>query len=352
MGLLDDASAKLDALSAGPETSQSKAEEIKFEEGETLSKPESGDGGFVGTQPAGQDTKPNVVDAGIPTFYLHFGFEHPDMGKNFPHITYAPANETDPPEGHAISFRDGIEREAIVLFGFVSSTKQALVDATASRGGVGAVVDMAANALGGGGGAAPDPTQLDTFLSEIKSTVATINAATVKYPDIHAAGKKLHETRANYAAFCKSLNDYYVKPPEGNPLDAAAGALANLPGVGNIMATVQRFAFKFFDLYLAAYLQLRTTHEKSVELGAHDLTIKAIKADYKDFTFTYPIWFTKPDSQKPKKQEAGDDKNLLKPVTDKVDEVKKDVEEKVNDVYDFLGTNSAPKKTISPAVER
>lgn len=345
MGLLDDASAKLDALSAGPETSQSKAEEIKFEEGETLSKPESGDGGFVGTQPAGQDTKPNVVDAGIPTFYLHFGFEHPDMGKNFPHITYAPANETDPPEGHAISFRDGIEREAIVLFGFVSSTKQALVDATASRGGVGAVVDMAANALGGGGGAAPDPTQLDTFLSEIKSTVATINAATVKYPDIHAAGKKLHETRANYAAFCKSLNDYYVKPPEGNPLDAAAGALANLPGVGNIMATVQRFAFKFFDLYLAAYLQLRTTHEKSVELGAHDLTIKAIKADYKDFTFTYPIWFTKPDSQKPKKQEAGDDKNLLKPVTDKVDEVKKDVEEKVNDVYDFLGTNSAPKKT-------
>ena len=345
MGLLDDASAKLDALSAGPETSQSKAEEIKFEEGETLSKPESGDGGFVGTQPAGQDTKPNVVDAGIPTFYLHFGFEHPDMGKNFPHITYAPANETDPPEGHAISFRDGIEREAIVLFSFVSSTRQALVDATASRGGVGAVVDMAANALGGGGGAAPDPTQLDTFLSEIKSTVATINAATVKYPDIHAAGKKLHETRANYAAFCKSLNDYYVKPPEGNPLDAAAGALANLPGVGNIMATVQRFAFKFFDLYLAAYLQLRTTHEKSVELGAHDLTIKAIKADYKDFTFTYPIWFTKPDSQKPKKQEAGDDKNLLKPVTDKVDEVKKDVEEKVNDVYDFLGTNSAPKKT-------
>ncbi len=343
MGLLDDASEKLDALSAGPKTSQSKAEKVDFKEGETLSKPESGDAGFVGSQPAGQDTKPNVVDAGIPTEYIHFGLVHPDMGKQFPHIKYAPASETDPPDGHAICFRDGLEREAVVLFGFVSSTKQALVDATASRGGVGDMVNMAANALGGGGGSAPDPTQLDTFLSEIKTIAGTVNVASVKYPDIHEAGKKLHETRANYVAFCQSLTDHYVKPPEGNPLDAAAGALANLPGVGNIMATVQRFAFKYFDLYLAGYLQLRTTHEASVELGAHDLTIKAIKAEYKDFTFTYPLWFTKPDSQKPKKEES--DGGLLKPVTEKVDEVKKDVEEKVNDVYDFLGSNSAPKKT-------
>ncbi|MEQ1761778.1 MAG: hypothetical protein ABL984_01400 [Pyrinomonadaceae bacterium] len=343
MGLLDDVSDKLDALTADQETSQSKAEEVKFVPGDTLSKPESGSAGFVGTQPAGEDAKPNVVDAGIPTEFIHFGIVHPDMGKQFPHITYAPANETDPPDGHAISFRDGIEREAIVLFGFVSSTKQALVDATGSRGAIDDVVNLASNALGGGGGSAPDPTQLDTFLSEIKTIVGTVNAASVKYPDIHEAGKKLHETRANYAAFCVSLNDHYVKPPEGNPMDAAAGALANLPGVGNIMATVQRFAFKFFDLYLAAYLELRTTHEASVELGAHDLTIKAIKAEYKDFTWAYPIWFLKPDSQKPKKEES--DSGLLKPVTDKIDEVKKDVEEKIDDVYGFLGANSNPKKT-------
>ncbi|MEO5860141.1 MAG: hypothetical protein ABIR33_14480 [Pyrinomonadaceae bacterium] len=344
MGLLDDVSDKLDALSAGQETSQSKAEEVKFVAGETLSKPESGSAGFVGTQPAGEDAKPNVVDAGIPTEYIHFGIVHPDMGKQFPHITYAPANETDAPDGHAISFRDGIEREAIVLFGFVSSTKQALVDATASRGGVDDLVNMASNALGGGGGSAPDPTQLDTFISEIKTIVGTVNASAVKYPDIHEAGKKLHETRANYAAACQAFNDYYIKPPEGGLMDGAAGALANLPGVGNIMAMVQRFGFKFFDLYLAAYLELRKTHEASVELGAHDLTIKAIKAEYKDFTFTYPIWFLKPDSQKPKKDEGGDD-NLLKPITDKVEEVKKDVEEKIDDVYGFLGANSSPKKT-------
>lgn len=345
MGLLEDASEKLDALSADKGTTQSAAEKIEFVEGENLSKPESGDGGFVGTQPAGQDTKPNVVDAGIPTEYIHFGLVHKDMGKQFPHITYEPANETDPPEGHAISFRDGIAREAIVLFGFVSSTKQALVDATGSRGGVEDLANMASNALGGGSGSKPDPTQLDTYISEIKSIAGTVNKASIQYPEIHEAGKKLNETRANYIAACQAFNDYYIAPPKGNPMDAAAGALANLPGVGNIMATVQRFAFKFFDLYLAGYLELRKTHERSVEIGAHDLTIKAIKTEYKDFTYTYPIWFLKPDSQKPKKEETGGDKNLLKPVTDKVDEVKKDVEEKVNEVYDFLGSNSAPKRT-------
>jgi hypothetical protein len=95
--------------------------------------------------------------------------------------------------------------------------------------------------------AKPDPAQLDAFLSEIESQIQTINKPAILYPEIHEAGKKLHETRATYAAFCQSLNDFYIKPPEGNPLDAAAGAIANVPGVGNIMATVQRFAFKMFD---------------------------------------------------------------------------------------------------------
>jgi hypothetical protein len=349
MGLLDDASAKLDALSAGPETTQTEAQEAEFTLGDTLTKPESGDSGWVGPSYAGQDDNPNPLDAGIPTEFIHFGKVHPDIGKRFPHISYKPAGETEPPGGHAIMFRDGIEREAITLFGFVSSTKQALQDATGSRQGVGALVDMASNALGGGPSAAPDPSQLDTFLSDITSAVSGLNKATILYPEIHEAGKKLHDVRATYIAFCQTLNDHYVKPQEGGLMDGAAGALANLPGVGNIMAMVQKFAFKFFDLYLAAYLELRKTHEASVEAGAHDLTIEAIKAEYKDFTYTYPIWFKQPDSQKPKDDDSGSDSGLLKPVTEKIDEVKKDVEEKVNDVYGFLGANSSPKKTPGTA---
>jgi hypothetical protein len=343
MGLLDDASSKLDALTAGPKTQAAPEAKPEFTLDVPLSEPESGTAGQSGISYSGQADEPNTQDNGIPIEFIHFGKVHPGIGKKFSHISYSPDTETDPPGGHAIYFRDAVEREAISLFGFVSSTKQALKDVNENKGALGAVGDLASNMFGGGAPAAPDPSQLDTYLSDISSAVATINKDTILYPDIHEAGKKLHETRAKYIAFCKTLSDFYVKPPAGNPLDAAAGAIASVPGIGNIMATVQRFAFKMFDLYLAAYLELRTTHEKSVETGAHDLTVKAIKADYKDFAFTYPVWFKPPDSQK-KKDDKKDD-NLLKPVTDKVDSVKKDVESKVNDVYDFLGVNSAPKKT-------
>lgn len=260
-------------------------------------------------------------------------------------------------------FRDALEREAIALFGFVSSTKQILKEATESRGAIDDVANMASNMLGGGSSASkPDPTQLDTFLADIESQMQTINKPAILYPEIHEAGKKLHETRATYQKFCEDLNAFYIKPPEGNPLDAAAGAIANVPGVGNIMATVQRFGFKMFDLYLAAYLNLRTTHEQSVEDGAHDLTIDAILKDYKDFAYTYPVWFIKPESQTPKpptddgsdggggmpkpiQEKIDDAKKKVDEAKKKVDDVKKDISDKVDEVYDFLGMNGDAKKT-------
>lgn len=357
MGLLDDATSKLDALTAGQETSKATGEP-KFYLKETLSKPDAGEAGFVGTSYSGQDDLPNPLDTGIPIEFIHFGNVHPGTGKKFPHNNFNPEEATAPPEGHAIMFRDAVEREAIALFGMVSSTRVTLKEATESKGAIEDLANMASNALGGGSSAPqPDPTQLDTFLDDIKSQIETINKPAILYPEIHEAGKKLNETRATYVAFCQSLNDFYIKPPEGNPLDAAAGAIANIPGVGNIMATVQRFAFKMQDLYLAAYLNLRVTHEKSVEEGAHALTVDAIKKDYKDFPYTYPIWFIQPESQKYKPPtDDGSDSGLLKPVTEKIDEakkkvedVKKDIGKKVDEVYDFLGMNGEPEKTPGTA---
>lgn len=347
MGLLDDATSKLDALTGGGETSTTEAAEAEFLLKELLSKPEAGEAGFVGTSYAGQDDNPNPLDTGIITEFIHFGYVHPDTGKKFVHNSFNPDETTVPPEGHAIMFRDAVEREAIALFGFVSSTKLILIDATASGGMMEAVGDLASAAFGGGESAPkPDPTQLDTFLSDIQSQIDTINKPAILYPEIHEAGKKLHDTRATYVKFCQSLNDFYIKPPEGSPLDAAAGAIANIPGVGNLMATVQRFAFKMQDMYLAAYLQLRLIHERPIETSAHDLTIAAIKKDYKDFAYTYPIWFKQPESQKVKETK---EKNLLTPITDEIDKQKKNIGEKVDKVYDFLGVNGAPEKTPGTA---
>jgi hypothetical protein len=367
MGLLDDATSKLDALTAAGETSKAKGEP-KFYLKEILSKDDAGSSGFVGPSHSGQTDKPNTLKPGIPIEFIHFGNVHPGTGKKFPHSNFDPEQATAPPDGHAIMFRDAVEREAIALFGMVSSTRVTLKEATESKGALEDVANLASNALGGGSSAAkPDPTQLDTFLDEIKSQIDTINKPAILYPEIHEAGKKLNETRATYIAFCKSLNDFYIKPPEGNPLDAAAGAIANVPGVGNIMATVQRFAFKMQDLYLAAYLNLRLTHEKSVEEGAHALTVEAIKKNYKDFPYTFPIWFIQSESQKPKPGGGNDDddggSNLPDLIQEKVDEAKKkvddakkkvddvkdDIGKKVDKVYDFLGMNGEPEKTPGTA---
>ena len=353
MGLLDDASDMLDAATGGKATGKAEAK-AEFVLKDTLSNPDQDEGGSFGTSFAGQDDNPNPLDGGIPTEFIHFGMVHPDIGKKFAHNSYDPASKQEPPEGHAIMFRDGVEREAIALFAFVSSTMHAVKETTESRGALEEVGAMASNLLGGGSSQSkPDPTQLDAFLSDIESAIATINKPAILYPEIHAAGKKLHEVRANYVKFCENLNAFYIKPPEGSPLDAAAGAIANIPGVGNIMATVQRFAFKFLDLYLAAYLKMRETHEKSIELAAHDLTIEAIKANYEEFNLTYPIWFKKaPPPEEADSASNADDGNLLADVNKKIDEakqkvedVKQDIEDKVNDVYDFLGMNNSPEAT-------
>lgn len=364
MGLLDDASSMLDAATGGGKTSKAEAKP-EYVLKDILSSPDDADAGAFGTSYAGQDDNPNPLDGGITTEFIHFGNVHPDTGKKFPHNKFDPAANTQtPPAGHAIMFRDAVERESIALFGFVSSTKLILKQATENQGALGAVGDMASNLLGGGSGKSkPDPTQLDTFLSDIETAIQTVNKPAILYPEIHTAGKKLHETRATYVAFCKTLNDFYCKPPDGkNPMDMAAGAIANVPGVGNIMATVQRFAFKMFDLYLAAYLELRMNHEKSVEAAAHDLTIAAIKGNFAEHTPTYPIWFKKPEPKPEEEtpQQQGDSNNLLQGAQDKVDEAKKDVEKKVDDVkkdvkekadkvYDFLGANGDPEPTPGTA---
>ena len=336
MGFLDDAVNKasdaLDDLTGGQETSQAQAA-AEFETGEQISADDENQGGSAAPAPDG-GSQPVTFDFGIPIEFIHFGKVHADAGKKFPHETFEPETAETAPEGHAIMFRDALEREAVALFGFVSSTKVSVIETNKSKGGLADVADMAGDLLGGSSATAPDPAQLDTFLSDIKTAISTINNETIVYKDIHETGKKLHETRAVYVAFCNTLNEFYIKPPSG-ALDQVGGVISNVPGVGKIMGTVQRFAFKMQDLYLAAYLELRKFHEKSVEDAAHDLTIAAIKENYEDHELTYPIWFKKREAETPPEPEPD---NAIESAVNDVGEV-------IDDVYDFLGVKGSPEST-------
>ena len=372
MGLLDTAtdyankaSSALDSVTGGQKTGTSKAAEVKFEKDERLSGEDKNEGIVAGPDTPGSEFKPNVKKTGIPTEFIHFGQVHPDSGDKFPHETLTPETMKPPLEGHGIMFRDALVREAILLFGFVSSTKVAVQDTTKQRGAVEEIGAMASNLLGGSNTTSkPDPLQLDTFLGKIKSETGKINKVAIEYKDTHECGKQFHTIRADYAAFCKSLDDYYLQPPKSEGIgaigDAIGSAAANIPGVGKILGIVQRIAFKFLDLYLAAFLELRKNHERSIELAVHALTIEAIKNKYVDYVPVYPVWFKKPEpketDEETKTDEGGEkDKNAIstdeytKPVTDKVtetvDDVKKKVDDIRNDIYDFAGANGAPEPT-------
>lgn len=359
----DKANSLLDAAS-GKQAMGTAAGKAEFLPDEALAGEEPEDGIFAGPEIPGMDFPPNARDAGVATEFIHYGQVHPDAGSKFVHNNLNPENAKPPFDGHAIFFRDALEREAIMLFGFISSCKIAVQDTTKQRGAVEEIGAMASNLLGGSNTTSkPDPSQLDSFLSKIKTEAGKINKAQIVYKEIHECGKQLHTIRGDYLAFCDSLDAYYLKPPKSEGIgaigDAIGSAAANIPGVGKILGVVQRIAFKFLDLYLAAFLELRKNHERSIELAAHKLTIDAIKAKSEGFRPTYGVWFKLPEEKETDTTDAGSSGSKSGISTDQiVDKVKesdtyKGAKEKVENVrdtiYDFAGADGAPEATPGSA---
>lgn len=349
MGLLDDASKALDALGGAP-ASAAPSKPAKFLPDEPLAVDDGNSSLKFGKKTSGDSTEPNALRAGPPTEFIHFGLVHADVGTKFPHENFSPRGAQKAPTGHAIMFRDALEREAILLHGFISSCKVVMKEYLKDKGPLGDVGAVVGSLLGGGPSEPkPDPTQLDSFISQVKAAADKIKPATINYQDIHDAGKALHQARTDFNNFTVSLNKYYLKPPKDS---GPAGLLGNIPGVGNIIQVVQRFLFKMFDIYLAVYLELRGQDEKdenavpqlehAIEMASHKMTIDAIKSNYGDFALTYPVWFPK---DKTSDNGSGGGPGFLKPVTDAVDDVKKEVDSVENDIYGFAGANEEPPST-------
>lgn len=355
----DKANSILDAATGGQKTGTSSGK-AEFVADTPLTADDASQAGNAAPAPGGEG-KPVTFDFGIPTEFIHLGRVHADAGKAFPHNNLKPDDAEPPLEGHGIMFRDALVREAILLFGFVSSTKTAVQDTTKQRGAVEEIGAMAGNLLGGGNTTSkPDPKQLDTLLGKIKTETGKINKGQIQYKEIHECGKQLHMIRADYAAFCESLDAYYLQPPKSEGIgaigDAIGSAAANIPGVGKIVGLVQRIAFKFLDLYLASYLELRKAHEPQIEQAVHALTIEAIKGKYNEHRPVFPVWFKKgEETEETSAEEQKDDGGGASISTDDlIDELKesdryKDAKSKVENVrdtiYDFTGASGAPETT-------
>lgn len=365
MGFLDDA-AKVANQAFGALGAQGKAASDsteKPERGETLIKPENSPRGSFGNDPT-DSANPNPVPSD-PIEFIHYSLVHADDGQSFHHAPYNPpaGGKGDPPRGRGIMFRDALERESLLLHGYLNSCKIVLSEYLRNRGPIGDAAAVVGGLLGGGPSAPkPDAAQLDTYAAKVKAAGESIKPATVDYQLLHQAGADLHQARANYKQFLKSLHDYYLKPSDGKgPLGALDKAVGSLPGPAKILMTVQKIGFSMFDIYLGCYLEMQQAMQRQIELASHQLTIDAILNKYEKHALTFPIWgpvtevkeeiIEETTEGEEKKKGAGFSKEVdfLKPVKDQAKKLGNEVDKIKEDIYDFAGVNSGPKETIGTA---
>lgn len=362
MGFLDDAvsaaGGALDALGAGSKSAADSTE--KPERGASIQKAEdnSPKGKFGGD--AKGDAVPNLHDS-APIEFIHYSLVHADDGKAFPHGQFKPpaGGKGGAPAGRAIMYRDALEREAIMLHGFLSSCKMVLAEYLKNHGIAGDAAQVVGSLLGGGSSKPkPDPTQLDGYMDKVTAAATPITTAQVKYPDVHKAGADLHQSRANFKQFAASLNDFYLKSDDGgsSPLGALNKVVGSLPGPAKVLMTIQKIGFSMFDIYLGVFLEMQGKLQRPIELASHQMTIDAITSNYEKHALTFPIWSaveeakeeeTAPEDTEEEKKKGGFHKEVdfLKPVKDKAKEVSDKVDDVKKDVYDFAGANDEPKET-------
>ena len=280
MGLMDSADAIVDQAAgllggtpAGP-VAPPPPGKVEFLDGEPLdARIGQGQGADAGIQSGGDN--PNALNQPKPIELIHFGRVHRDMNDNFPE-----------PKVHGRHYRDALEREAILLAGFIASSKQILQEFQDSKSTAGDVLAMAGSLLGGGGQAGPSPAQFDGVMAPVKSVVGQVNVASITYPITHQAGVDLHKARASYVALAETA----LKPGAGGggALPSLSSVLPDLPGPAKIVGDITHYAFSAFEVYLEMYRQARAEYEEGIEKACHDMTIATIKGNH---TPTFPVWF-------------------------------------------------------------
>jgi len=290
---------------------------------------------------------PNGIDKPSPINFIHFGRLHPDSPLNFHHDPTADDQRADfGGEGDGVAgsksaknfkammFRDGLEREAILLSAFVAEVKSVLQEYKDNKGALGEVMDVAGSLLGGGGDSGPDPAEFDDILSDISLAGGLVNKTPIAYKDIYKAGKDLRQVRCDYGALVQKFSEKYMKPSDsGSPIP-----VPTLPGP---LASIQGITFKVFDVYAASFFSIRADLEGKIQRTCHTMTIEAINERY---TKVYPVWFFRWSDNVPPEKKKDEKGNIVEQAVEKVneeiDKAKKAVEEKQKSVQDFLGIDN------------
>jgi len=248
----------------------------------------------------------NVYNSSGITEFIHFGRVHNDLVERFQHPSLPDDQDTKnlptTTGQRAFMYRAALERETLLLDGYITSVQHVLEECAQSEGGVADLAGAVSSLAGGSAKNKPDPAQLDPYLAAVEAAGGKINVAAVAYEDIHKAGIDLHQARANFRAFVPSLAAGAGGGSGGGLLGNLPGALPlpPLPGVGDAIKTVQGILFKLFDIYKAMFLALREAYEPIIDDACYARSIEAIRTRYEP---VFDVWSIKPPDAGPKKSE-------------------------------------------------
>lgn len=309
---------------------------------------------------------PQVQDRPALIEFVHFGFVHPSKSTRFSHDSYKDNEEiedlTKDSKPRGVQFRSALEREIILLAGFIQATQSVLDERDADKGALGGALDTVGSLTGasGGGSGGSKSSDLQPYLAKITTAAGKVNVTPVEYKNIHQAGLDLHQARADYRAFLEKLKDEKPKAGAGGVLGdtmgAVSGGMASVGGtVGDILATAQGIAFKPQEIKMKFFTRVALQQEPQVEKACYGMTLSAL-ANEEQISPFLPVWFL-PDppppeeGAEPEPEEEKDYSGPLGAVQKKADEAKaaaenarKKVDDKVQDFKDFF----APPETSEP----
>jgi len=310
MSFLSDSLSSVSSALSGPAaapSSSAPASTPQYFKGDPIGQAPDGVGGAYPPNDTGSHDTGELIE------FIHFGFVHPDYSTNFAHQNSIQDDNDaklpqDPatPGSRAVMYRGAVEREALLLSGFVASTQTVLQEREQNEGAIsgnassmiGAAMSEASSLLGGGSSSSSSSggvksTDLNDENSKVKTVGGNLNVAATTYTIAHQAGEDLAQARANYQQVLQKV----ANPPAnqnaagGGLMSQLSSAVGSIPGVGPVFNTIQGIATRVFDIYVAVYGQLATHCELAIEKACHDVTIDAIQNNKSPI---FPVWFFKP----------------------------------------------------------
>jgi hypothetical protein len=201
-----------------------------------------------------------------------------------------------------VFYRDCLIREAILLHGFIFSTRAMMQQYALEKGWMGeasAAVGLVSNLLGMGGPAPPkppDPDQLDKLMQRVKDATSKFNVTPVTYPVLNVAGQTLHQIRADYGVFLDQLADFYVAPPSSSQSGGIMGTVTGAINKGLLyIPIIGQFAdafTKMAEVLPVLHLTTAWALEQGLADQSYALSMSALQPEQAVPSPTFPLWDT------------------------------------------------------------